>query len=430
MLTAVVTEAPCPKVIVAPHAGYIYSGSVAAQVYARLNNRHSDISRVLLLGPSHRVGFEGIATSSAHFYSTPLGQVALDRAGIEVAESLEAVSCLDEAHLQEHSLEVHLPFLQRCLSQFTLIPLVVGQADPGQVAAVIDKLWGGPETLIVVSSDLSHYLPYDQARSKDADTVALIEQRKPVLTGDQACGCKPLNGLLQLLRTRDLAISTIQTKNSGDTAGPPERVVGYGCWVVEEGKHVADSSTQPEPLPLARRQQLLHIARSVILHGFQGGGDFNIQLNQLHPALREERGSFVTLKMNDRLRGCIGTLVAAKPLVLDVAHNAGAAAFKDHRFKPLTLPEYPMLDIHISVLSPALPLAVDSREDLISKLRPGVDGLILEDGQHRSTYLPSVWQQMPEPETFVSELRAKAGLPKQGWSDTIKVSVYTTEEFA
>lgn len=424
MLSQACTAAPCPKALVAPHAGFIYSGSIAAQVYARVKNGAEQISRVVLLGPSHRVGFEGIATTTADFYTTPLGQIPLDKAAIAELEQLPGVISLDQAHAQEHSLEVHLPFLQRCLSGFTLVPLVVGQSTPAMVAQVIDKLWGGPETLIVISSDLSHHLPYEDANKKDTQTAQLIEDRSPSITGDQACGCKPLNGLLQVLRQRQLGIETVQLKNSGDTAGSRDRVVGYGAWVVEE-THV-----QTQTIPTAQRQQLLYLARTMILHGLEGGGEYNIALEKFHPSLHEERGSFVTIKLNGHLRGCIGNLAATRALVVDVAHNANAAAFQDSRFKPLKMQEYLQIDLHISVLSPSTVLAVDSREQLLEKLRPGIDGLILQQGKHRSTYLPSVWAQISEPENFVSELRKKAGLPAQGWSSDMQVWTYTTEEFS
>jgi AmmeMemoRadiSam system protein B len=233
LLRAAATDAPCPKALVAPHAGYIYSGPVAARAYARLTGSADTITRVVLLGPSHRVGFAGIATSGADYYATPLGQVPLDMAVTRAISQLPQVCQLDEAHAEEHSLEVHLPFLQRCLPDFSLVPLVVGQADPEAVADVLEHLWGGPETLIVISSDLSHFLSYREAQQKDAETTRLIEARSATLSGDQACGCRPLNGLLTVLRRRGLDISTLAVNNSGDTAGNKSRVVGYGAWCVE-----------------------------------------------------------------------------------------------------------------------------------------------------------------------------------------------------
>jgi AmmeMemoRadiSam system protein B/AmmeMemoRadiSam system protein A len=417
------TDAACPKAIVVPHAGFIYSGSTAATAYARVRNGRDRISRVVLLGPSHRVGFTGIATTTAEFYTTPLGQVPLDKQGLNAIRGLPQVGELDEAHAQEHSLEVHLPFLQRCLEGFTLLPLVVGQTEPQHVARVLNAVWGGPETLVVISSDLSHYLPYEDARARDAATSRKILARESDLTGEQACGCRPLNGLLQVLRERNLEISALQVCNSGDTAGDRSRVVGYGAYVVDEEPNAST-------LDSSQRQQLLFLARGSILQRLQGRNELRIPRTHYDPGLSRRLASFVTLNRGGQLRGCIGSLVAHRSLLEDVAHNAVAAAFRDSRFKPLRASEYPEVELHISVLSRPAPLAVNSRQELASRLRPGVDGLVLEERGHRATYLPSVWSQLPDPDQFVGELRRKAGLPREGWSNETRVSIYQTEEFS
>jgi AmmeMemoRadiSam system protein B/AmmeMemoRadiSam system protein A len=436
LLADVGTDAPCPKVLVAPHAGYVYSGPVAAQAYARLRNGAHRIARVLLLGPAHRVGFRGIAVSTADRYRTPLGEVALDADATSRIRDLPGVHTRDDAHALEHSLEVHLPFLQRCLGEFSLVPLVVGDAPPDQVARVIEALWGGPETLVVISTDLSHFLSYDAARATDAETCRHIEALDATISGEQACGCRPLNGLLRVLGARQLQIETVAMQNSGDTAGSRERVVGYGAWVVNEPARTAPgtgSGSVPaatETINLPQRQQLLHLARQAISHGLAGGGELQITNSHFHERLQAHRSSFVTLNLAGRLRGCIGNLAATRPLFLDVAENALAAAFRDPRFKPVRVEEYPELEVHISVLSPSTRLAVDSREALEEFLIPGVHGVILEEAGKRATYLPSVWEKLSTPASFINELRVKAGLPRHGWSTETRVSVYTSEEFA
>lgn len=433
MLSQARTDAPCPKVLVAPHAGHVYSGPIAAEVYARLRNAGQHIGRVVLLGPSHRVGFRGIATSSAEAFNTPLGDIVLDRQALALIAGLPGVHERDDAHALEHSLEVQLPFLQRCLGDFQLVPLVVGDAAADEVAAVIEALWGGPETLLVISSDLSHYLPYADAQVKDEHTARRIESLQSDLGGDEACGCRPLNGLLTVLKRRGLEIERVAVRNSGDTAGDRSRVVGYGAWVVNErGRADADPDREfiasDTGLSLAQRQQLLHLARSAINHELNGGG--NLPLSGYDPVLQVKRGSFVTLNLDGGLRGCIGNLAATRPLLLDVAHNAGAAAFRDPRFRPLTAEEYTRVDLHISVLSAPQKLAVKTRQALLDFLEPGRHGVILEEDNRRATYLPSVWEKLPDPEVFIGELRAKAGLPREGWSSDTRISVYTTEEFS
>ena len=228
------TEAPAPKAMIVPHAGYVYSGPIAASAYARLRNRKHEITRVVLLGPAHRVGFYGVAASSADYFETPLGRIPLDREAIDQVVRLSEVFVYDQAHQQEHSLEVHLPFLQATLGEFELVPLVVGSCNPEDVEQVIDDLWGGDDTLIVVSSDLSHYHDHETAHQMDTLTTRAIEALEPgKLRPEQACGRLPIQGLLTALRARKMHCENIDLRNSGDTAGPRDQVVGYGAYVCD-----------------------------------------------------------------------------------------------------------------------------------------------------------------------------------------------------
>ena len=232
---ATAAGAAAPKALIVPHAGYVYSGPIAASAYRRISGLHGRIERVVLLGPSHRIGFRGIALTSHAAYVTPLGTVPIDHEACASIAALPGVVELDAAHAQEHSLEVHLPFLQLTLGDFRLLPLVVGDADAASVARVLERLWGGAETLVVVSTDLSHYHPYREAQQLDAATSRAIEQLRFESIGpEQACGCRPLGGLLHLAREHGLTVSAIDLRNSGDTAGGRDRVVGYGAYVCHE----------------------------------------------------------------------------------------------------------------------------------------------------------------------------------------------------
>lgn len=225
---------PAPKAVIAPHAGYIYSGPVAASIYARLIPARGRIRRVVLLGPAHRVAFDGLALSSATAFATPLGEIPLDTAATAQLFTLPQIRILDEAHRAEHSLEVQLPFLQEVLGDFTLIPLVVGDAAPEEVSEVIEALWGGDETLIVISSDLSHYHDYATARRLDAATSRAIESLRPQdIRYEDACGRNPVNGLLLCARRHGLCARMLDLRNSGDTAGTRDRVVGYGAFAFD-----------------------------------------------------------------------------------------------------------------------------------------------------------------------------------------------------
>jgi len=222
--------APAPKALIAPHAGYVYSGAVAASAYACLAPVHDRIRRVVLLGPAHRVAVRGLAASSASAFRTPLGDVPVDADALSRVAHLPQVCVDDRAHAQEHSLEVHLPFLQGMLDAFAVVPLVVGDASDAEVADVIERLWGGEETLIVVSSDLSHYHPYAEARAIDAGTAQRIARLEAVPDHQHACGATPVNGLLIAARRHGLTPTLLDLRNSGDTAGDRSRVVGYAAF--------------------------------------------------------------------------------------------------------------------------------------------------------------------------------------------------------
>jgi AmmeMemoRadiSam system protein B len=228
------TGTKVPKAIIVPHAGYIYSGSIAASAYARLQKAHHKITRVVLIGPSHHVAFRGLAVSRAQTFTTPLGNIPVDQAAVATVLRLPFVDYLEQAHAHEHSVEVQLPFLQAMLDDFTIVPLVAGDATAEQVSQVLDTLWGGDETLIVISSDLSHYHDYATAKRLDQATSEAIEQLQyERLSVESACGRVPVSGLLKLAREKSLAIKTIDLRNSGDTSGDKSRVVGYGAYVID-----------------------------------------------------------------------------------------------------------------------------------------------------------------------------------------------------
>lgn len=234
LAAAAAPAAEQPKALIVPHAGYIYSGSTAALGYAALAPWRASINRVVLLGPTHRVAVAGLALTEADTLATPLGTVAVDSAAVASIADLPQVVASDRVHAQEHSLEVHLPFLQRALDDFRVIPLAVGHAAPEDVAEVLDRLWGGPETLIVISSDLSHFLPYAAANQVDRDTCAHILQLDAHIHPEQACGAYPMNGLLLAARRRGLVPTLLHRCNSGDTAGDRNRVVGYAAFAFNE----------------------------------------------------------------------------------------------------------------------------------------------------------------------------------------------------
>ncbi len=425
---------PAPKAIIAPHAGYIYSGPVAATAYARLRPAADRITRVVLLGPCHRVPVRGLALSSADAFATPLGHVPVDGAAARRILALPQVQVFDASHAEEHSLEVHLPFLQVVLEDFSVVPLVVGDASAEEVAEVMELLWGGPETLIVVSSDLSHYLGYEDARRMDSATCRAIENLEPAGIGrDQACGRVPVRGLLTVARRRRLKVATVDLRNSGDTAGSRDQVVGYGAWIFLEeaaarlaegaaggpGEQAAkDDAFAEQTRALLDRHgpTLLHLAAASIEFGLTHDRALPVNPAEHHDELNKNGASFVTLKQDGKLRGCVGSFAAHRPLVVDVVENGFEAAFKDPRFSRLVGDDLEGLVLSVSVLSAPSRMTFADEADLTRQLRPGTDGLIIQDGEHRALFLPAVWKTVPKPRAFLHHLKVKAKLGADHWS--------------
>jgi AmmeMemoRadiSam system protein A len=301
---------------------------------------------------------------------------------------------------------------------------VIGDASPDMVAGLLDALWGGPETLIVISTDLSHYLPYDQCKGTDAQTVAAIEHMDPTaISREGACGRLPVGGLLTAAKRRNLEIVTLDVRNSGDTAGPKDRVVGYGSWALFETEKSMSEADEIR----AAGQALVDLSWASIRHGLETGAPAAPPSDR--PGILARPGAvFVTLNRRGALRGCIGSVIAWRPLAEDVVDNAFKSAFKDPRFPPLRPEELDGLTLSLSVLTPPVPMTFKDQEDMLGQLRPRVDGLIIEDGGRRALFLPSVWEQLPDKHQFLAHLKAKAGMPTDHWSPHFKASRFQAVE--
>ncbi len=419
------TAAP-PKAIIGPHAGYVYSGGVAARAYTRLASARGKISRVVLIGPSHYIAFRGLAVDTSEAWVTPAGTVPIDKDAIDRLRALPMVGALDEAHQREHALEVHVPFLQQVLGDFRLVPIVTGDAPPEAVAAVIEALWGGPETLIVVSTDLSHYLDYAACQRIDQTTAEAIERFDPdVLTPTHACGSVATRGLLRTAKGRGMQIERLDLRNSGDTAGPRDRVVGYGAWALYEGAPPDKERAEVEAIG----PSLIDLVRRSIAFGLDTGTPAQVITDHtLPPLLAAPGAAFVTLRRHGALRGCIGSVVATRPLVVDVVQHAFNSAFRDWRFPRLEWLELEELSLSVSVLTPPTPMQFAGEADLLGQLRPGVDGLVIEDAGRRSLFLPSVWEEIPDRRHFLMALKMKAGLPADHFSPRFRAQRFRSIE--
>jgi hypothetical protein len=418
-------EGLAPKMIVAPHAGFAFSGAVAASAYALLAPRRGDIRRVVILGPAHRVALKGMALHPAVAFETPLGRLAVDWAGARRLLPLADVRIDAAPFAGEHSIETQLPFIQSLLGDVAILPVLVGECAPDVVAAALARVWGGPETAIVISSDLSHFLPHDQARATDARTRQGIETLDlGAAAPHAACGHRALAGALGLARALDLRATGVDLRTSADTTGrTPERTVGYGAFAFEYAASARLGETD--------RALLLDTAGAALRHAVETKGAApRLKVDgRLSPSLTALRATFVTLEIGGRLRGCIGSLAPSRSLLLDVAVNAVKAGFGDPRFPPLSEADLERLTLSVSILSHPRPLAVSSEAEAAAELSPDRDGVMLADGPKSALFLPSVWRSLPDPCAFLAALKRKAGLDPAHWSDAMTLKRFSAESF-
>ncbi|MDJ0876607.1 MAG: AmmeMemoRadiSam system protein B [Desulfobacterales bacterium] len=420
------------KAVVMPHAGYVYSGWTAAHTGHVLRGRR--YAKVIVMAPDHRVGFRNAMVSAVDAYQTPLGRIRVhpDAQRLRSGNPLFGFSRLSDN--REHALEVVLPFLQHYLKDFELVPIVLGPGDAGGLAdALVPYL--DAETLLVVSSDLSHYLPYDQAVAYDRETLGLISGLQVEALGRRencACGKMPLQVLMTLAQRLRWEPVLLHYANSGDTAGDRRRVVGYAAMAFYGDAASSPSARNRSEINPHQGTLLVNLARQAIVAALQRKA-FEPQPALTAPAkavLEQRRGNFVTLETHGRLRGCIGNLVTDEPLHTTVPRNALRAAFGDKRFPPLDSDELEALSISVSVLSKPVRLDYRDADDLLARLVPHRDGLILQRGRARATFLPQVWKQIPEPENFLSALCRKAGLQPDSWRrEKLVVHTYRAQYF-
>jgi AmmeMemoRadiSam system protein B/AmmeMemoRadiSam system protein A len=408
-----------PKAVIAPHAGYRYSGPTAGVAYQALAPWRGRVRRVVLAGPAHRVPVAGVGVSSAEAWRTPLGDMAVDVAAChELVERGDAVEA-DAAHGPEHSIEVHLPFVHEVLGPVTIVPLVVGRGRAEAIGRVLERVWGGDETVVVVSSDLSHYLDDTSARRRDHRTaVAILEGRSDDVGPFDACGCVPIAGLLVAARDHGVVARFLAASTSADASGDAARVVGYGSF----------GFVAPRPLRDAERRWLSDLARRAIEHEVRAGEPYARDEDDVPERLRSPGCSFVAVDIGGRPAGCIGSLEPRRPLWGDVAHNARAAAFEDPRYPAVDVDELPTMGLTISVLSALTPVD-GGRDEVLRELRPGVDGLVVTADEARGTFLPSVWDEVDGVAGFLDLLLRKAGLGGDGWPAGARAWRYTTDQW-
>ena len=416
------------KALIMPHAGYIYSGRTAAHAAEILDGKA--FSKVIILGPDHRVGFKNGAISSAAAYETPLGLLKLHPDAVRLKNRYDCFRPVPASDQAEHSIEVILPFLQVFLNDFQIVPIVMGPGDVPQYASAINGIYDD-QTLLVVSSDLSHYLSYDKANRRDRETISMIlnlNGKALAADSNRACGLTPLLVLIDLARKHNWESALLYYENSADTAGPRQQVVGYAAIAFYGEKTMAESNYLSDE----KGQLLVKLARQTIAErlGVQKENTEDLETQMADDIFQSPRGTFVTLTKDNQLRGCIGNLQPDKALKEGVRDNAISAAFHDPRFPALSKAELDQVDIEISLLTEPSPLSYKDADDLLAKLRPNVDGVIIRKGMYSSTFLPQVWDQLPDKIMFLSHLCLKAGLPADEWKKgELEVMTYQVQYF-
>jgi AmmeMemoRadiSam system protein B/AmmeMemoRadiSam system protein A len=427
------------RALVCPHAGYIYSGPVAAFSYKQLLK--SDFRTVIIMGPSHFSLFDGAFIAPVDGFKTPLGTARLADYAAKLAQTAPFVTSplfqtdqrvpggADRPDQFEHSIEVQIPFLQRVLkNEFKIVPIMFGEVEPEAVAgALIGHL--DDSTLIIVSSDLSHYHPYDQARLLDTATVkAICELDAETLRqrDKEACGKGPILALLDIAKKKGWKTKLLDYRNSGDVTGDKRRgVVGYSAIAFYEEKAPAPAGGA---FSAAERKFMLNLARQSLTSAANRTSRPAPEEKTLPVKLKEDGACFVTYTIDGELRGCIGHLSAVEPLYQSIIENANHAAVQDTRFPQVRPEEVDKIRIEISVLTKPEPLLFSSPEDLLNKLKPNVDGVILIMNGRRSTFLPQVWEQLSDKEEFLEHLSQKAGCPADQWRKPgTHVSIYHVE---
>lgn len=408
-----------PRAVIVPHAGYIYSGFTANIALRLLEN--SEVKRIVVIGPSHRVYLKGTSISQYDRYATPLGSLPIDKFLVDILKEKFSFTCIPEAH-HEHSTEVQLPFIKAYKPDVSVVELVYGDENPNKLADVINYLLDDTKTAVVISTDLSHYYDINKANHLDSICLNAIKnlEVKKLYEGCEACGKIGLAAMLLSAKERSLKPVLLDYRTSADTSGDTSQVVGYMSAAFVQNHTVTK-----------KKEVLLQLARSAISEVV--GNPVNLNLDALikeNPWLEEEGASFVTITINgNKLRGCIGSLTAYRKLYLDVIHNAKSAAMHDPRFPPLTPKEFEHIQIEVSILTDPESISYDSLQTLKSKIRVGIDGVILKDGAHQATFLPQVWEELPSFDIFFSHLCQKAGMPSDCLKNMPEILVYQVEKY-
>lgn len=402
------------RAIISPHAGYVYSGQLASNAFQYLDKT---VKNIFIIAPPHYLPVRGLSLSSFEKWKTPSGEIEVNQKINNELEEKFGCTFQDEAFLEEHSAEVQVPFIQKYLSNVKIIPILAGDID--LVADVIEHYWKNPENAFVISSDLSHFYKSEDAKKIDLQTAEMIEDFEiEKFEHERACGAIGICGLVKFLNKNKYSLIRLGMYNSGDITGDNSRVVGYGSWFVYEG-------ARNEFIKKYFPNFVIDICKKSILAGLNKE---DLKFENIPPVFGQKGACFVTLeKKNGDLRGCIGSIIAHRWLIDDLAQNAQNSAFSDPRFQPLKKHEFEELNINVSLLSSPEKMHFKDEQDLLDQVKPFIDGIIIKDKGYQAVYLPSVWEQLPEKEIFLESLKIKAGMTPKHFSSTFEAFRFTTE---
>ena len=402
------------RAVIVPHAGLVYSGQLA---YEGISQLDKNIKNIFIFAPSHRVPLGGLALSGYDEWKTPLGTIKVNQEINKELEEKFGAKIFDEAYAEEHSVEIEVPAIQHLFNgEVNIIPVLVGKADPQKITDIIAEYYDNKEFGFIISSDLSHFHTDKDAQKIDGETAKMIESGSiQELRYEQACGAIGIYGLVEFANKRKFSLIRINLINSSFVSGDKSRVVGYGAWFLYEG-------SKNRFIKEYYSEYLLKLCRNVILSKFNKAAFYTNHA----PVFNQLGACFVTLKKNNNLRGCIGSIIAHQPLINDIVQHAQDAAFRDPRFNPVELNEVDALTIDISVLSEPTPISFKDEQDLLEQIVPFKDGIIIKDKRYQAVYLPSVWEDLPDKTLFLNSLKMKAGLPSDYFSDTFEAYRFST----
>lgn len=401
------------RAVIVPHAGLIYSGKLA---YKGINILDKNIKNIFIFAPAHRFGFKGIALCEHNFWQTPLGEIEINTQINTELEKHFSARFIDAAFTDEHSIEIQIPLIQSLFKKVKIIPVLIGEQNPDVISKIIDFYYPDCENGFIISSDLSHFLNNDDAQKIDNKTAQMIESNDyKNINPIQACGIEGIWGLLKFAQNNHYSLIRAGLMNSSSLTDDKSRVVGYGCWFLFEG-------LKNHFLKKYYSDFIKDLCKTAIVSVLQNK-DVKIEYDEVFNQLG---ASFVTIEKNGNLRGCIGSIVAHTTLIDDLISNAKNAAFNDSRFNPVKKDEINELEIAISILSEPKEIIFSDENDLLDKITPFVDGIIIKEGKHQAVYLPSVWEMLPNKREFLNSLKLKAGLKQDYFSRTFKAYKFNT----